>query len=80
MPRDPSLTLGVTKRGARGDIPHPVVLRHESAEGPLADARGDKKGWLGVTKKWGLGVTKKGARGDKRGLKKILQFFQNERR
>ena len=32
----------MTKK-ARGDIPHPVVPRHASAEGPLADARGDKK-------------------------------------
>jgi len=54
----------VTKK-ARGDIPHPVIPRHASAEGPLADARGDKKGvargdmkrvradkikWMGLTK------------------------------
>jgi hypothetical protein len=47
VPRDPSLALGATKKGARGDISHPVIPRYASAEGPLACARGDKKGGSG---------------------------------
>ena len=59
VPRDPSLALGATKKGARGDILHLVmlseakhlilhpVLPSESEASlrrrPLASARGDKK-------------------------------------
>jgi hypothetical protein len=46
-----------TPRYARGDIPHPVIPRRASAEGPPRFARGDKKG---------LGVKEKMARGDKK--------------
>jgi hypothetical protein len=57
----------VTKK-ARGDIPHPVVPRHASAEGPLADARGDKKGApRGDKKRSGSRRQKKEAQGDKKG-------------
>ena len=59
--------LRMTKK-ARGDIPHPVVPRHASAEGPLAS--------LGVTKKDVRGDKKKDVRGDKKEALGLTKWAQ----
>jgi len=61
VPRDPSLALGATKKGARGDEEKVLV-----ATFPAVSSRGTK---VPRDPSLALGATKKGARGDKeRGL------------